>query len=116
VSAFDTLPFQAHEFDLVVVHGAGGLLTSIGAPTRVNLLRECHRVLRPGGRLIAIEAAGRTRGLSAFFRARPVEDPAYEGTGGTLAAVEAAGFRPARRLAESEGYRFTEGFRGGVRS
>jgi ubiquinone/menaquinone biosynthesis C-methylase UbiE len=110
VTPLDALPYTDHAFDLVVINSTGGLLTSLDAATRAAALRECHRVLRSGGRVIAIEG-GQRSGLAALLRPAPKPDPAYGASGGTVAALEAAGFRPVRLLADREGYLFTEGLR-----
>jgi SAM-dependent methyltransferase len=110
VTPLDTLPYAEHAFDLVVVNSMGGLLTALDAATRQGALRECHRVLRPGGRVVAIEPGARS-GLTAWLRPSPRPDAAYLGAGGTVGALEAAGFKPVRLLAAREGYRFTEGLK-----
>ena len=66
-------------------------------------------MLRHGGRIIVIEA-GPKSGLAGVLNPyRP--DPKYEAAGGTLAALQTAGFKPVRLLWEREGYRFTEGLK-----
>jgi ubiquinone/menaquinone biosynthesis C-methylase UbiE len=110
VTPLDALPFTEHAFDVVVINSVGGLLTALGAPGRAAALRECHRVLRQGGRVVAIESGARG-GLSALLRPSPKPDPAYTEAGGTVAALEGAGFKPVRLLADREGYRFTEGLK-----
>jgi SAM-dependent methyltransferase len=110
VTGYGDLPFAPQDFDVIVIHGLDGMLPSLSADTRLALLRECLRVLRPGGRLVAIEAGERS-GLRALFQRATAPDPLYEQAGGTLAALGAAGFKPIRVLAERDGYRFTEGFR-----
>ena len=103
VHASDALPFEAGSFDLVVVHNRNGQLesqTSKGS----NVLRECRRVLRSGGRVIVLEK-GTPTGLTALFQSRT--DPSqFEAT---LRALEAAGFRAVRTLGDRDGYRFSEG-------
>jgi hypothetical protein len=47
--------------------------------------------------------------LSAFLKSGP--DPEYVAGGGTVAALQAAGFKPVRLLADREGYSFTEGMK-----
>jgi SAM-dependent methyltransferase len=111
VTPLDTLPFGDGEFDVVVVHGRSGLLPSLAASTRVGALRECRRVLRHGGRLLAIEDGDRA-GLAAILRPRRSQSPEYDAAGGTLTALQGAGFTAVRLLAEREGYRFTEGLNG----
>ena len=110
VGAFHPLPFADDMYDLVVIHTTRGLLASLPRDVRERLLGECRRVLRPGGRLLALEAGARTGFRSLFGGAKP--DAAYEGAGGTAAALEAAGFRPVRALGDRQGYRFIEGLKG----
>jgi SAM-dependent methyltransferase len=95
ITPFITLPFESGTFDLVVVHASH-------ADVAIEAMRECHRVLRHGGRAMTIEG-GPATGLAAMFKTpKPPE-------GDVVALLEAAGFRPARLLAEREGYRFAEG-------
>jgi ubiquinone/menaquinone biosynthesis C-methylase UbiE len=110
ITPLDTLPYAEHAFDLVVINSMAGLLSSLNAATRGGALREVHRVLRPGGRVVAIESGQRT-GLTALLRPAAKPDPTYVSSGGTVAALEAAGFKPVRLLADREGYLFTEGLR-----
>jgi ubiquinone/menaquinone biosynthesis C-methylase UbiE len=111
VTPLQTLPFPDDGFDAIVIHSADGLLASFDDALRVGVLRECHRVLRGGGRLIAIESAPRT-GLTALLHASPKPSPAYDASGGAAGALRSAGFKPVRMLAEREGFRFTEGLKG----
>jgi ubiquinone/menaquinone biosynthesis C-methylase UbiE len=110
VAPLHTLPFAGEAFDVIVVHGGTGWVGTLDAEARQAVLREWHRVLRVGGRAVVIEP-GTRRGLTAWFRPRRIDD-AYESAGGTATALETAGFRAARLLADREGYRFTEGLRG----
>ena len=110
VGALHLLPFADDTYDLVVVHTARGLLASLPRDVRERLLTECRRVLRAGGRLIALEAGAQTGFRSLFGGARP--DLGYERAGGTVAALETAGFRPVRMLGDRQGYRFIEGLKG----
>jgi ubiquinone/menaquinone biosynthesis C-methylase UbiE len=109
VSSLHPLPFADDAYDLVVVHTARGLLASLPRDSRERLLAECRRVLRAGGRLLALEA-GAQSGLRSLFGGAKV-DGAYETAGGTAAALEAAGFRPVRSLGDRQGYRFIEGLK-----
>jgi ubiquinone/menaquinone biosynthesis C-methylase UbiE len=108
VAPLDTLPFENEAFDAVIVHSASGTLASLTSEGRDRLLRECRRILRPGGRVVAIER-GTQSGLSALVKPGP--DPSYAAAGGTVAALDSAGFKPVRLLADREGYMFTEGLR-----
>jgi len=110
VGALQPLPFGDETYDLVVVHTARGLLSSLSRDARERLLAECRRVLRTGGRLLALEAGAQTGLRSLFGGTKP--DAGYEGSGGTAAALEAAGFRPVRALGDRQGYRFIEGLKG----
>jgi len=110
IAGLHPLPFADSSFDLVVVHTARGLLASLSADVRERVLTECRRVLRAGGRLVALDV-GSPEGLRGLFGgARP--DSAYESAGGTAAALESAGFRPVRTLGDRQGYRFIEGLKG----
>jgi SAM-dependent methyltransferase len=110
VGTLQPLPFADETYDLVVVHTARGLLSSLSRDARERLLAECRRVLRTGGRLLALDAGTQT-GLRSLFGGTRA-DPRYEGAGGTTAALEAAGFRPVRALGDRQGYRFIEGLKG----
>ena len=109
VTPLDALPFADASFDVIVVHGMGGLLSSLDEPTRVALLREGFRALRPGGRIVVIEAGARS-GIAGLLRP-PRIDKKYDAAGGAVAALAAAGFRAPRVLAEREGHRFSEGMK-----
>ena len=109
VGSPSALPFDAEAFDLVVVHSTHGRIASLDEPSRLASAREWHRVLRHGGRVMAIEAGAAT-GISAMFKPQKTSD-AYEAAGGVVGALEAAGFKPVRLLAEREGYKFSEGIK-----
>ena len=106
----NALPFGAGEFDVLVLHGAAGVLAPLDAMARTGALREVRRVLRGGGRVVAMEP-GTPIGLGALLRSAKPVDPAYEGAGGTIRALETAGFKPVRLLADREGTRFIEGIK-----
>jgi ubiquinone/menaquinone biosynthesis C-methylase UbiE len=74
------------------------------------LLTECRRVLRAGGRLLALEAGTQTGLRGLFGGTKP--DARYEGSAWTAAALDAAGFRPVRTIGDRQGYRFIEGLKG----
>jgi len=97
VTPLESLPFDSDAFDLVVVNARHGL-----APHEA--IREWHRVLRHGGRVMTIEG-GPATGVAAMFKTHRAPE------GDVVAALEAGGFRPARLLAEREGYRFAEGIK-----
>ena len=109
VTSLATLPFESGAFDLVIAHSMRGLVPSLDTNARTAALREWHRVLRTGGRVMTIEA-GAAGGLRGLLR-QPHPDDAYAVSGGVVGALEAAGFRPVRVLAEREGYRFAEGIK-----
>lgn len=104
------LPLDDAAFDVVVVHHAAEMLSPLDPSSRLRVMGECFRVLRVGGRIIALEGGTRS-GLAALVRRAPAIDPAYEGAGGTASVLEGAGFRPVRLLADREGYRFFEGLK-----
>jgi ubiquinone/menaquinone biosynthesis C-methylase UbiE len=98
------LPFDVHAFDVVVIRNVLGALDAEG---RLRSVQEVHRVLRPGGRAVAIDDTERA-GLAALFGSDRV-DPQYRRSGGATHAMEAAGFRGVRTLAKREGQLFVEG-------
>ncbi|MSO31102.1 MAG: methyltransferase domain-containing protein [Acidobacteria bacterium] len=106
VTPLDSLPFASDDFDAVVLHAAAGALPSLENAAGLAMLRESHRVLRSGGRIVLLEGGPR-RGLGAWLRFRP--GPPRPGA--AVSALGAAGFRAARPIAEREGYRFTEGLK-----
>lgn len=97
------LPFDSHQFDMVVVDDTSGDFAAIADEARTAYLREARRVVREGGRIEVVEgvAAG---GLFGGTVARP---KAYD----ALRDLTAAGFKPVRLLAEKDGFRFIEGLR-----
>ena len=109
VTPLAPLPFDDNSFDLVIVHSARGLLSSLDVNSQTAAMREWHRVLRHGGRVMTIEA-GAVSGLKSFIHPRR-SDHGYEGRGGVVSALETAGFRPVRLLADREGYKFAEGIK-----
>jgi hypothetical protein len=92
--AGSTLPFDGDQFDMVVVDDTNGRFSALPADTRAALLRDAHRVVREGGRVELVEGAG----------TRPADYDA-------LRDLSAAGFKPARLLAERDRFRFLEGLR-----
>jgi SAM-dependent methyltransferase len=105
-----TLPLADGAYDVIVLHAVGCLLSSLASDVRERMLAECRRVLRVGGRLVALEPGSPTgvRGLLGGG-ARP--DVQYEARGGTTSALQAAGFRAVRTLGDRQGYRFIEGLK-----
>ena len=110
VTSSDRLPFDDGSFDALVVHNMDLGLAAQDAERRGVRLAEWRRVLRDGGRLVVIEAGTRT-GLGALLRPGPKADAAYEERGGTVAALQAAGFKPVRLLGDREGFKFIEGLK-----
>jgi ubiquinone/menaquinone biosynthesis C-methylase UbiE len=105
------LPFDDASFDAIVFHDTAGIAAG-GETTATQWLRDCRRLLRAGGRLVAIET-GTPVGLRSLFAARPAPDQqaAAGGDGPTVVALKMAGFTPVRVLADREGLRFIEGFK-----
>ena len=111
IEPLDRLPFDNEVYDVVVIHGAEGLLANLDARTRSGLLVECLRVLRVAGRIVVLEA-GTPTGLRGIFSGGTRRDAHYEAEGGTIGALEQAGFVSVRVLGDRQGYRFIEGLRG----
>jgi hypothetical protein len=105
-----TWPLENGSFDVGIVDG--NALLRGNAAERASRLFEVRRTVRAGGRVLVIRTvslglAGRLGFTSAH--AGPSADAAT-----LLHALEGAGFRPARILAEREGMTFVEGFRPAV--
>ena len=109
VTPLAPLPFESEAFDLVIVHSMRGLISSLDPNARIAAMREWHRVIRHGGRVMTIEA-GAVSGIKSLIQQRR-GDEAYEQTGGVVGALESAGFRPVRLLADREGHKFAEGIK-----
>ena len=110
VTSDGSLPFASESFDVAIVHGVGGLLTNLSDEVRARLLSQVLHSTRGGGRVIVTEAGERS-GLKAILAPAPKKDEVYEQSGGTVAALERAGFRPVRLLADRDGVRFLEGLK-----
>jgi SAM-dependent methyltransferase len=102
------LPFDDDAFDVVVMRNVLGLLAADQQPHAVN---EVRRVVRPGGRCIVIDGAGRG-GIAALVGVKRPENSYPEG--GAPALLTSAGFRGVRTLAERDGLSFVEGVRAGL--
>jgi ubiquinone/menaquinone biosynthesis C-methylase UbiE len=101
-----TLDWPDATFDMVVIDNTAGDFSSGSADARHATLTEMRRVLRPGGRAELIE---RLPGGGLFGAPSP---PAADvQSAGAVAALEAAGFKPVRTLAERDGFRFVEGLK-----
>lgn len=96
-----SLPYQPESFDLVVVDA-----TATPIDEAAQWLGEAFRVLRTGGRLIVAE---RTRGfrlwgvLDIGSSSRPAD--------AAVRALQSRAYRPVRKIAERDGWRFTEGLK-----
>ena len=95
VSPLDALPLEAGGFDVAV---ARDVLPQVPAEARPAVLGEIRRVLRPGGRCLVIDSSRRLSGLAG---SKTQYAPA--------AALESAGFKASRVLAERDGLIFAEG-------
>jgi SAM-dependent methyltransferase len=110
IEPLDHLPLEDGVYDVAIIHNVDGLLASLDSPTRDRAMLECRRVLRPGGRLIVLDA-GRQSGMRAIFGGGHKRAPQYEAAGGTMAVLQSAGFTAVRELGDRDGYRFIEGLR-----
>jgi ubiquinone/menaquinone biosynthesis C-methylase UbiE len=104
VTALDALPFPEDSFDVVVLHAVTGALPPLHGAAGLPILREVHRVLRAGGRTVILEQGQNQR---TWFQSRSPQPQ----TGATATALDTAGFRAARHLADRDGYSFTEGLK-----
>ena len=96
---------EGESFDVGVVDG--NLIAELPPSEAASQLREAHRVLRGGARLVAVHRA--RRGAAALVGVERTE------AGGIapllMTALQGGGFRPVRLLAAREGLTFLEGFR-----
>jgi len=106
VAPMTALPVDDRAFDVAVVDDTGGLLGEMGPEDRHGLVRELFRILRPGGRVVALGAIPPS-GLSALLNRGPSE-PSFAATGALHELLAADGFRPVRTLAERDGLVFIE--------
>jgi SAM-dependent methyltransferase len=110
VAPLQSLPFDSDAFDVVVLHGVGGLLRGLRARGGADaVLRDARRVLRHGGRIITIEGGPKSGLAGVLSPYKP--DAEYDAAGGALGLLQAAGFRPVRVLAQRDGFTFTEGLK-----
>ena len=93
------LPYDDASFDIVVFNHVLGKVLEARRPP---MLQEARRVLRRGGRCIAIERAARG-GLATLVGGSGVPSSDIERN------VTESGFRAVRTLAEREGLAFIEG-------
>lgn len=103
------LPVDDATFDLVIVDDADGAFSARRPDERAATIREAARVVRPGGRAMIIGATP-PQGISALLSRGPVV-PSIAMSGEATSALQSAGFRGARTLAEREGLVFVEGIR-----
>jgi ubiquinone/menaquinone biosynthesis C-methylase UbiE len=96
------LPLDDATFDIVLLRD---VLSEAGADAPLHVAQEAWRILRPGGRCLAVESTVRG-GLTRFLGAQHPKpaDPAR-----VMDALNAAQFRGVRTLADREGLLFVEG-------
>jgi ubiquinone/menaquinone biosynthesis C-methylase UbiE len=95
-------PFDPDSFDVAVIPQ---LLPAMRLDDRTQCLFEVFRVLRPGGRVLVVEAA-RRGGFLALLDRTTTSNPTYDGP---IAALRTAGFGAVRQLAEADGVAYAEG-------
>jgi ubiquinone/menaquinone biosynthesis C-methylase UbiE len=101
------LPFDDSSFDVIVIVD---VFMALPPQARSLAANEARRVVRPGGRVMVIEAAPRG-GLVGALLNRQKGDPDYVSSGGAVTALTRGGFTAVRRLAEHEGLVFVEGIK-----
>ena len=103
-------PLEDGGFDVGIVDGDA--LLRGNAAERASRLAEVRRVVRPSGRVLVIRSA--RVGLAGRLGFGPSHSDPSADASTLLHALDGAGFRPARILAEREGMTFVEGFRPAV--
>jgi SAM-dependent methyltransferase len=93
------LEFERGSFDIVVLRDVLGRGPALSAA----VIAETSRVLRPGGRCLAIDTTARA-GLAKRFGRQPPPAPDAD----PIEALAGQGFAATRVLAEREGLRFVE--------
>lgn len=109
VAPLTHLPAADGSFELVIVDDVDGSFGAMRAEDRDQVIHDAARVVRPGGRAMVIGAAPR-QGIAALLSRGPA-GPSLAASGGATEALEAAGFRGVRTLAERDGLVFIEGIK-----
>ncbi len=103
------VPPDDASFDVIVVHDVAHTITASNPAVRSGWLQLCHRVLRSGGRIMAIEP-GTPVGLRALFGGQS-QGPATQVGADTVTTLRSAGFAAVRVVGDREGLRFVEGLK-----
>ena len=103
------LPIDDGALDLAVADDTGALFSALPPDERVGAIRELFRVLRPGGRVILVGAAGPSA-LGALLKGGH-STPSFAASGDANGALQREGFTSVRTLAEREGQIFVEGIK-----
>lgn len=104
---WSAMPFEDASFDVVLVRDVLPMLSPDG---RGGALAETRRVLRIGGRVMVIDSTSGS-GVLGRLRQNVTAVQFYASEGGASRALELAGFKAIRTLAERDGLVFTEAAR-----